>query len=172
MSQKRAEQQQWRQHIRLDVPRRGTRQRTEGSLVAAYLARKQRGDPSFLISHTCNIESREPSTQRNWAEHTTTKLATAGTKTINGEEFTGDISEACEIEGTDEAWKKNCSALFESGAMPKNALAFALKTMKENESEFNTNRCHKLTSSSHYSMKGTTKSSLAKAMQNGIPNKC
>jgi hypothetical protein len=84
-----------------------------------------------------------------------------------------DPESNCQITGMDEVWVKRCESLYTSG-IPKDALSYALQTLKANANSFETSKCYKMASSSHYSMgQGkVTKSSFEKEMSGGLKNKC
>lgn len=89
-----------------------------------------------------------------------------------GDTTTVDGRGACDIAGTSAKWKSNCRNLINSGRVPNKAFLYALNVMKKNSSSFKSNKCYKMASSDHYSMKGLNKSKLEGLMANGIPNKC
>jgi hypothetical protein len=79
---------------------------------------------------------------------------------------------ACDIAGTDKKWRKNCESLVSSNKVPKQAFLYALSVMKKNASSFKSNKCYKMESPDHYSMRGLTKGGFENLMKKGVPNKC
>lgn len=79
----------------------------------------------------------------------------------------------CDLKRVTNKWRENCDKMFGWGSkVPKDALRYALNTMKHNDSSFGTNKCMGMAGSSHYSMRGTTRSAMNRKLSRGLPNKC
>lgn len=83
----------------------------------------------------------------------------------------------CEVAGVSRTWLKNCKGLLNNKktlkGLPRNALEYALKTLKVNETSFKSDNCYNFAPKGHYSLNGLTRYSFENHyMKNGISNKC
>jgi hypothetical protein len=85
------------------------------------------------------------------------------------------VRDRCQIEGTDEQWRRNCENLYNAG-IPPEALDYTLEIMQLNSTSFAMDQCYdseELRESAHPSMNGHNAESIRNdLMSDGFRNKC
>ncbi|OUR96309.1 hypothetical protein A9Q84_08095 [Halobacteriovorax marinus] len=86
---------------------------------------------------------------------------------------TSSGNELCDYPELGNSWVSNCEKLFTNSNIPKDALEYTMKAFKNNFDKFRNKNCYLYKGgSSHYSLKGLSRSKFEDAMKDGIPNKC